>query len=157
MNTDYETISTPTRETQSSPDVHGQAAFQDGTQADLLNDPAVQGAMQIHKDPIQAGRIEAYILANTPAEQIANCCGVPLEWVEAYERQHFDVRPRLGDREWIAEHAIGRRYPDRFDDDEVPAFWRLYAYMYPTLLESLLAVFDPQQVSKEGLAIYRSN
>jgi hypothetical protein len=152
MNTTSETIATPPDAVRSLP-----GASRDGNQATLFNDGAVQGASQIHQDPIRAGRIEAYILANMPAEKIASCCGVPLEWVEAYERQHFDVRPRLGDREWIAQHAIGRRHPDRFDDDEVPAFWRLYGYMYPTLLESLLRTFDLQQVVKKGLAIYRNN
>jgi hypothetical protein len=152
MTTDTETIAMTVDDVQSLPDARWRAARKAGTQAGLLNDPDVKGAMRIRENPYQAGQVEAFVLAGAPPEAIANFCGYPIGWVKAYEYLFYDIRSRLHDRDWILKHAIDRRYPDRFENDEVPAFLQVYGFTHgQVLLEELLQTYELHTLAEEGL------
>jgi len=66
-------------------------------------DPALYYAHRLFHDPDREWRsiLEARILANETLESIARCFHTIPETIDWYEKIFFDVRDRLGSRDWI--------------------------------------------------------
>lgn len=67
------------------------------------SDPALYYAHRLYHEPDKEWRsiLEARILANETPESIAKCFHTIPETVDWYEKIFFDVRDRLGSRDWI--------------------------------------------------------
>jgi hypothetical protein len=106
-------------------------------------DPAIAQALQLSRaDPrFDRWRLEAYLLTAEPLEAVARHCALPAATVRAFHELFFDVRPRLGARDWIALRAL-RSGPGNGCGGEQPGgVWKVCAYAAgPRVLEVVMAV-----------------
>ncbi|MEK6253236.1 MAG: hypothetical protein N2B05_00930, partial [Gemmatimonadales bacterium] len=102
--------------------------------------PHVFAAVEIHGQaaPAFLAGIEARILAGQTGAEIAELTGVPEDAIRLFEKLFFDVRDRLGARDFILNEVIpsgGQSGSDaqRFRD------WKYFGYVGgPELLESVM-------------------
>jgi hypothetical protein len=106
-------------------------------------DPAVEQALQLARadPPFDRWRLEAYLLTTVPLEAVARHCALPAATAQAFHELFFDVRPRLGARDWIALRAL-RSGPGNGCGGEQPGgVWKVCAYAAgPRVLEVVMAV-----------------
>ncbi len=91
-------------------------------------DPSIE---QAHRLPIdsseQRNYLEALLLTGESFPRIARRCHLPIAVVEAYTQLFFDVRPRLGARDWIMSHVIRCYAFNNYAGAEEGDLWKLYA------------------------------
>jgi hypothetical protein len=107
----------------------------------VQGDPSVLGAHRLRNgDAIRRSGLEARLLANQGAGQIADRVGVAADVVEAYERLFYDVRGRLGCTDWIHAVAIGPGLYEAAGAGNLEALWKAWAYHGgPPVIDALLA------------------
>jgi hypothetical protein len=79
-------------------------------------------------DPLIAGEMEAWVLADEPISLIAKHCGLAEGVVEAYEKCFFDARTRLEAKSYINHIVLGPSLYTGFDLEDLPAIWRVVGY-----------------------------
>jgi len=79
-------------------------------------------------DPLIAGEMGAWVLADEPISLIAKHCGLAEGVVETYEKCFFDARTRLEAKSYINHIVLGPSLYTGFDLENVPAIWRVVGY-----------------------------
>lgn len=73
--------------------------------------------------------LEAYTLTGLSREAIAGKLGLDVALISVYEEMFFDVRGRLGARDWIARHTFGIGGPSRgFGRGDLGSLWQWVGY-----------------------------
>ncbi len=73
--------------------------------------------------------IEAYMLTGISREAIADKLGLGVALIGVYEEMFYDVRSRLGARDWVCRHSYGIGGPNRgFQGGGVGSLWRWVGY-----------------------------
>jgi hypothetical protein len=95
-------------------------------------DPAILGAHRVRFNGDERFRwqLEARIVGEQPAAEIANRTGLSLDVVEAYEHLFYFVRDRLRSTDWVAMFIFGPRLYTGFSEDDVELIWKLYSYNF---------------------------
>ena len=105
----------------------------------ILSDAA---RVRFAADPLVAAELEAWILAASHPEFIAERCNLSVEVVAAYEAVFFDVRPYLDVTGYIFHRVIGRPITHGFSLSDLGSIWKLFGYMRGRhTLEVLLYTF----------------
>jgi len=109
----------------------------------ILSDAA---RIRFASDPLIAAELEAWILAASHPEFIAERCNLSVEVVAAYEAVFFDVRPYLDATGYIFHRVIGRPITHGFSLDDLGSIWRFFGYMRGRhTLEVLLYTFPGRE------------
>jgi hypothetical protein len=106
-------------------------------------DAAIVDAMSVSQESPSARRLEleARLLTDEPIEAIAQKCSLTTGAVEAYEMLHFNVRPYLDRRDWVAATVIGAGLWNGFKRDEDGPLLKSIAWQGgPLVLDVALAV-----------------
>ncbi len=91
--------------------------------------------------PVPKAALEAFLLTGERVDVVSQRCSVPVAAVEVFTKVYFDVRDRLGHRDWIAKHAIGSGKWVGFREDELGQVLKMFAYYGGMdLLDAVLAV-----------------
>jgi hypothetical protein len=110
----------------------------------LSSDHILSEAARIRfaSDPLIAAELEAWVLAASRPEFIAERCGLSVEVVAAYEAVFFDVRPYLDATGYIFHRVIGRPITHGFSLSDLGSIWKFFGYMRGRhTLEVLLYTF----------------
>jgi hypothetical protein len=93
-------------------------------------DPAILGAYRLRfkVDEHYRWQVEARIVGDQPASEIAARSGVSVKVIEAYESLFYAVRDRLRCIDWVATFVFGPRLYRGFREDDVELVWKLFAY-----------------------------
>jgi hypothetical protein len=103
--------------------------------------PAVAQAHALHQadPPLLRWAVEARVLADEPAEDIARKCNLLPGGVEAYENLFFDVRDKLGAESWVLCQAIGLNAHAGLTELDLGVRWKLVGYKRgPLALDALI-------------------
>jgi hypothetical protein len=90
---------------------------------------------------LHRGEVEARLIAGQSDEEIASRTGWEPEVVSCFEQTFFNVRDRLGARDWLAYRAVGTGLRCGFAPGDLAGIWRAAAYGGGSVaLEVVLAV-----------------
>ncbi len=123
---------------------------------ELLTELPLETAEAISTDdPLRRAELEARILADQPAGDIAAAMGLAPEAVIQFEEHGFDVRCRLNIPSWIVPQAI-RLNPEGFlNNVDIGQLWKWTAYSFGLeQLERLLNAVHRDTVRRGGVDAY---
>ena len=106
--------------------------------------PDVHAAYTLYRtaDKFIRGRLEGHLLANTPFEEVAAACVLPITVVEAYERLFFRVHGQRDSRSYLRFHAFeGEAWEDMTEDD-VDTLLKRAGYHGRPVLESMIRYYS---------------
>lgn len=95
--------------------------------------------------------IEAHILADEPADKIAQRVGSDPKVIEAYESVFFDVREKLNNREYVLNVVIKDSVTRGLSERHYDLLWKIFGYQCgPFVLDSIIGRFtNPYKPQKE--------
>lgn len=95
--------------------------------------------------------IEAHILADEPAEKIAQRVGADPDVISAYESVFFDVREKLNNREYVLNVVIKDSVTRGLSERHYDLLWKIFGYQCgPFVLDSIIGRFtSPYKPQKE--------
>lgn len=118
-----------------------QAAAQPATEHPRLECPIAAAAMlRASEQSYTRWTIEAYVLADLPASEIAAKVQLTPAVIEAYEQLFFDCRAHLAAKDWIAQHAIRLDAVRGAPSETLGALWRSQGYQGgPIIVDAFIA------------------
>lgn len=111
------------------------AAFELGRMAILFAEQ-----LRAAQNPLLRIELEARLLTGDSCEQIAQCCGIDSETVDAFEHLFYDVRKKLKNSSYVLRELIGPKLFFGFSPTDVDVVWKLVAYQAGSV--ALDAVMD---------------
>jgi len=104
-------------------------------------DPAVDDAyaLRCSADKLARGVLEARLLADQPAAEIAAACALPVEAVEAYAALFFDVAGKLDSQFHIIRTAIGTKFWTGMTEADLDVVLKAIGYFHgPLMLDAAI-------------------
>ncbi len=106
-------------------------------------------------DPLRRAELEARILADQPAGDIAAAMGLAPEAVIQFEEHCFDVRCRLNIPSWIVQQAIRLNPEGILNNADISQLWKWTGYSFGLeQLERLLNAVHRDTVRRDGVDAY---
>ena len=108
--------------------------------------------LRLREDANDRWVVEARVLADQPAAEIADRQMTSAEVVLWYERLFFDVRPRLAHRDWVCNRVLGQSFHQGVKMRQFDLLLKLYALVGgPVVVDALVEQSSgPRRPSSRG-------